>query len=72
MGFCLPLKKWGGEIMTDYVETNYKNFCKNFPLLTESGIKHILNNVKSGNEKAVNDLWTAYFLISWFKRWMNA
>ena len=72
MGFCLPLKKWGSEIMTDYVESNYVEFCKNFPLLNQEGLKQILNNVKSGSEKSVNDLWTAYFLISWFKKWMNA
>ncbi len=72
MGFCLPLKKWGYEIMVDYVESNYKEFCKNFPFLTEEGLKQILNDVKGGSEKAVNDLWTAYFLISWFKKWMNA
>ena len=72
MGFCLPLKQWGGEIMIDYVESNYVEFCKNFNLLNQDGIKQILNNVKGGNERSVNDLWTAYFLISWFKRWMHA
>ncbi len=72
MGFCLPLKKWGSEIMVDYVESNYIEFCSNFPFLKTQGIKYILNEVKSGSEKAVNDLWTAYFLISWFKKWMHA
>lgn len=72
MGFCLPLKKWGSEIMVDYVESNYIEFCSNFPFLKEEGIEFILKEVKSGSEKAVNDLWTAYFLISWFKKWMHA
>jgi asparagine synthase (glutamine-hydrolysing) len=72
MGFCVPLKEWGNEIMIDYVETNLKTFCSNTNLFSENGLKNLLNSIKKGNQNGTNDLFTVYFLMAWFKRWMNA
>jgi asparagine synthase (glutamine-hydrolysing) len=71
MGFCVPLREWGNEIMIDYVETNLKTFCSNTNLFSDNGLKNLLNSIKKGNQNGINDLFTVYFLMAWFKRWMN-
>ncbi|MEP7168430.1 MAG: asparagine synthase (glutamine-hydrolyzing) [Bacteroidota bacterium] len=71
MGFNVPLKEWGNEVMTDYVETNLKSFCANTNLFNESGLRNLLTRIKKGNQKGTNDLFTVYFLMAWFKKWMS-
>ncbi len=72
MGFNVPLKEWGNDIMTDFVETNLSSFCANTNLFSENGLRILLNRIKSGNKNATNDLFTIYFLMAWFKKWMKA
>ena len=72
MGFNVPLREWGNEVMTDYVETNLKSFCANTNLFNENGLKNLLGLIKEGNQNRTNDLFTIYFLMAWFKKWMNA
>jgi asparagine synthase (glutamine-hydrolysing) len=72
MGFCLPLREWGGDVMIDFVTMNANDFCKNTDLFNLAGIEKIVSKVRSGNDANINDLWTIYFLMSWFKKWMNA
>ena len=72
MGFNVPLKEWGNEIMTDFVESNLKSFCSNTNLFNENGLQKLLARIKSGKQNGTNDLFTVYFLMAWFKKWMNA
>ncbi|MEO5571592.1 MAG: asparagine synthase (glutamine-hydrolyzing) [Bacteroidia bacterium] len=72
MGFNVPLKEWGNEVMTDYVETNLKSFCANTNLFNETGLLTLLNKIKQGKQSGTNDLFTVYFLMAWFKKWINA
>lgn len=70
MGFCVPLKEWASDLMTDYVESNYKTFCRSTGIFSEDGLKRQIHEIQSGNKNYTNNLWTIYFLINWYKRWM--
>ena len=70
MGFCVPLKEWGNEIMLDYLEQEAKGFCADFDLLKYSEIQQLISQAKKGNLDNTKQLWTFYFLLNWFKRWM--
>jgi len=63
MGFSVPLREWAGGMMTDYVESNLHSFCANTGLFDESGLKNLVQSIRSGNRNTTNDLWTIYFLM---------
>ncbi len=70
MGFCVPLREWAGEIMLDYVEQHMHEFCSNTGIFSEAGLKKHVNEIRNGNTTYTNNLWTVYFLMAWFKKWM--
>lgn len=70
-GFCVPIKEWGTDIMVEYVEAELSDFCKKFDVFKESELVNILENVKSGKSSSTNMLWTVYFLIQWYNRWLK-
>ena len=70
MGFCVPLKEWAEDIMLDYVRNHTEQFCSNTGIFTEAGLKKQIDEIASGNKNYTNNLWTIYFLMSWFKRWI--
>jgi len=72
MGFCVPLREWAGGMMTDFVETNLEEFCHHTGLFNEAGLKQTLTQIRQGDASTTNDLWTIYFLMAWFKKWLNA
>ena len=71
MGFCVPIREWAGDIMIDYIEKNLKTFCDIHPMFKYDELNGLLRELKSGRETSVNKLWTLYFLIAWFKRWLD-
>lgn len=70
-GFNVPIKEWASEIMLDYVEANLKSFCSRNEVFNYDGLKLQLNNVRKGNKNFSNNLWTVYFLMLWFDKWIN-
>jgi len=70
MGFCVPLKEWAGDMMADYIEQNLKTFCNNTGYFDEHMLRMMLQKVRHGQKESSNDLWTIYFLMAWFKKWM--
>ncbi len=72
MGFCVPLREWAGDIMITYIEDNLSDFCKNTGIFDEIGLRKNIEEIRKGNTKYTNNLWTVYFLMSWFKKWMSA
>ncbi len=72
MGFCVPLREWSGDIMLEYVESNLHEFCSNTGIFNESGLRKNIEEIRKGNTQYANNLWTIYFLIAWFKKWMSA
>lgn len=71
MGFCVPLKEWAEDIMVDEVEANLESFCSSTGIFTEQGLRKLLNEIRAGNRKYTNNLWTIYFLMSWYRRWIS-
>lgn len=71
MGFSVPLREWAGGYMSDYVELNLKRFSSNTGLFDSTGLTEITRQIKAGGKSNVNDLFTLYFLMAWFKRWMG-
>jgi len=72
MGFCVPLQEWAGDIMLDYTITHMRDFSRNTGLFSEDGIQKEIDAIRKGRTTHTNQLWTIYFLMAWFKRWMNA
>ncbi len=70
-GFNVPLREWGGAVLTDYIDTNLSDFCKDFPQFRYEGIKAQVDRLRAGNTDASNRLWTIYFLMQWFRKWMK-
>jgi asparagine synthase (glutamine-hydrolysing) len=71
MGFCVPLREWAGELMIDYIDRNLKTFCDDHPQFNRSELEDLLDRLRTGDETSVNRLWTLYFLIAWFRKWMD-
>ena len=71
MGFCVPIREWAGDIMIDYIEQNLKTFCDIHPQFKFDELNQLLKQLKSGSDVSVNKLWTLYFLIAWFKKWLD-
>jgi asparagine synthase (glutamine-hydrolysing) len=70
MGFSVPLREWAGGYMSDYVEQHLKSFSSDTGLFDSNGLSEIARQIKAGSKSNVNDLFTLYFLMAWFKRWM--
>ena len=72
MGFCVPLREWAGEIMLDYTEQNMKSFTQNTGIFNEKGLQTQIREIRKGNTAYTNQIWTIYFMMAWFKKWMSA
>ncbi|MBL4710647.1 MAG: asparagine synthase (glutamine-hydrolyzing) [Flavobacteriales bacterium] len=70
-GFCVPLKEWGTDIMVEYLEEELGSFCSTVDIFKEDKLRAILEKVKSGKSNNINMLWTIYFLIQWYNKWMR-
>lgn len=71
-GFCVPLKEWAGEMILEHTATHYREFCRNTGLFDEKGITDLLTSFRKNDRDHTNELWTVYFLMAWFKKWMSA
>jgi asparagine synthase (glutamine-hydrolysing) len=71
MGFSVPLREWAGGYMAGYVQQHLKSFASDTGLFDAEGLSEITNQIKAGSKSNVNDLFTLYFLMAWFKRWMK-
>lgn len=69
-GFCVPLREWGGDIMISYLEEHLAPFCRETRLFNEAGLRRQLRQAREGNTNYTSALWSLYFLISWFRRWL--
>jgi asparagine synthase (glutamine-hydrolysing) len=70
-GFNVPLKAWAGDLMVDYISKNLKSFCNDFPQFRYEGLHRQVERLRSGNEQVANTLWTLYYLMAWFRRWLG-
>mgnify|MGYP000880261045 CR=1 FL=1 len=70
MGFCVPLREWAGDIMLEYVEREMKSFCSNTGIFKTEGLQKHITEIRNGNQQYTNNLWTVFFMMQWFKKWM--
>jgi asparagine synthase (glutamine-hydrolysing) len=70
-GFNVPLKEWAGDSMLNYIDGNLKSFCSNHEQFNYEGLKLLVASFRKGNQNSTNKLWSIYFLMNWFNRWMT-
>ena len=70
MGFCVPLREWSQDIIITNIEDELKQFCKNNDYFSEEGLRQQIRMMKDGKKDYTNNLWTIYFIMQWFKKWM--
>ena len=70
MGFCLPIREWASETICSFVNTNIDSFCRDTGLFNPNAIKHKTKLLEQGKKELTNTIWTFYFLIHWYKKWM--
>jgi asparagine synthase (glutamine-hydrolysing) len=70
-GFNVPIREWGGRILTDYIASNAGAFCRTYDLFDEAGLQAQVNGFRAGKKEFANNLWTVYFLMAWLDRWMK-
>ncbi|REJ84082.1 MAG: asparagine synthase (glutamine-hydrolyzing) [Bacteroidetes bacterium] len=71
MGFCVPLREWAGEIISSQLHDNLKGFCEEHPQFNYGELRQLVTKLDKGEQGVTNRMWTLYFLISWYKKWMN-
>jgi asparagine synthase (glutamine-hydrolysing) len=71
MGFCVPIREWASQIMTDYVSENISAFSKDVPLFREHALQNMVLEIRAGKTRHTNNLWTVYYLMLWYKKWMG-
>lgn len=72
MGFCLPIKEWGHDIMLDFLEKYAAPFCSETNLLDADQVNSQVKQYRSNPEAAsINDMFTLYYFINWHKEWLE-
>lgn len=71
MGFNVPVKSWASEIMYNHIDKNLETFCSETGIFNAGALRIQLEEMKNGNKGYINNLWTIYFLMIWFNRWMK-
>ena len=69
-GFNVPLREWAGEMLLDYLEHNLKGFCNRHEQFRYEGLKQQVERFRKGDKQVTNTLWTTYFLMNWFDKWL--
>ncbi|WP_353779885.1 asparagine synthase (glutamine-hydrolyzing) [Winogradskyella sp. 3972H.M.0a.05] len=70
MGFCLPIREWASETIYNGVKDEVVQFNKETNLFNLEMVNSQLQLLKDGNTQYTNSVWTIYFLINWYKKWL--
>lgn len=70
MGFCLPIREWAGDTISSYVMDNAHSFASNTGLFSAEEMIKKAKELKNGKINNTNTVWTLYFLMNWFKKWV--
>jgi asparagine synthase (glutamine-hydrolysing) len=70
-GFCVPLRQWAGDIMVDYLSQHLKRFCNETGLFHYAPMRQQVDAARNGRTNDAYNLWTIYFLVNWFHRWLR-
>jgi len=69
-GFCLPIKEWGSAIMLDFLDKHALTFCRETNMLNASAVQQQIDRFKKGQGVNINDMFTLYYIINWYKEWL--
>jgi len=70
MGFCLPINEWAGKTITSFVEENIAELSSNLEIFSREQVLNMVKLLKRGDLAYTNSVWTIYFLLHWFKKWL--
>ena len=70
MGFNLPIREWAKETIVNGVKDQIDQFNKETNLFNLDEVKKQLKSFEGGNVQYTNSIWTLYFLINWYKKWL--
>ncbi|HBH47295.1 MAG TPA: asparagine synthase (glutamine-hydrolyzing) [Bacteroidales bacterium] len=70
-GFCVPIREWGGLLITDFILDNISNFEQDFNIFNSNEVRRQVKELQNGNKNYTNNIWTIYLLINWFNKWMK-
>jgi asparagine synthase (glutamine-hydrolysing) len=71
MGFCMPIREWAGELLIDSIDSSIDQFSNTYDVFDADAVKHMLVRFRKGDIALTNTVWTIYFLINWFERWIK-
>lgn len=63
-GFCVPLKEWGSEMMSEFLRERLPGFCADTGLFNEKALQ---SEIDAGD---MTNLWNIYFIVNWLDRWI--
>jgi asparagine synthase (glutamine-hydrolysing) len=69
-GFCVPLMAWAADMLVDDIELNLDAFCADTGIFVAAAVREQLAALRQGKTDFVNRLWTIYFLLRWYRRWL--
>ena len=70
MGFVLPIREWGADTITGTIEDGLDSFISNYGIFEKEILKKEIQEFKNGNKNLTNTVWTTYFLMKWFNKWL--
>ncbi len=71
MGFNVPLREWIHDIIIKEVDNNLKSFCIHTDVFEYEKIRGAINELKRGNIHYTRQIWCVYFLMNWYKKYLN-
>ena len=69
-GFCVPMREWGGDVMTDGIMGGMDVITSGSGLLSRKAIETQVIRFRNGDASLTRNMWNLYFLIAWMQRWM--
>ena len=71
MGFCVPIREWGADMMCDTIEERLPAFNQKHEVFDQTAISRQVKRLRGGVQSNASALWNVYFLLLWSDRWIN-
>ncbi len=71
MGFCVPLNEWFGASILEQVDSRLDRFCDETGLFNAEEVRELCRQASAGSGQGIHGLWSFYFLMTWFERWLS-
>jgi asparagine synthase (glutamine-hydrolysing) len=71
MGFSVPIREWGVEIMANTIDNHIDSFCDATDVFRADEIRSQVRDLRDGNQNYTMSLWVIYFLLQWSRKWLR-